>query len=412
MDLERGPGGRVGLVIGALLIVFGIAFLVIQQAGLEFEWWGWPLWIVVGGAALFLVALVVGGQPGVGLAIPGAMAATVGLVLLYQTRTDHWESWAYAWALIAPGAVGLGLFLYGLLTAQWRVARSGVPVMAVGLGLFLAGAVFFEGILGIGGRRIGQEAQLLLAAAVIGLGVLFVVGALLPRSWWSATGPGEGWGPERWKPGWGAGPPGSGWSSGGPQQLAFDLAGAPAAEVQLDFGAGRLAVGPASSGKLLEGTFEGGVRHETAPGRVHVWSDVPWVGWGWRRQEWQVGLTTEVPLRLHLATGAAEAELDLTEHRLAELRLRTGASQTRIGLPKAAGYTRVEAEGGAAKVRFRVPDGVAARIRTTMALGSTEIDTRRFPPSPAGGWASADYESAANKVEIEFRGGVGSLGVG
>ncbi|OGN81358.1 MAG: hypothetical protein A2X23_08950 [Chloroflexi bacterium GWC2_73_18] len=326
-----------------------------------------------------------GGQPGVGLAIPGAMAATVGLVLLYQTRTAHWESWAYAWALIAPGSVGLGLFLYGLLTAQWRVARSGVPVMAAGLGLFLAGVVFFEGILGIGGRRIGQEAQLLLAAAVIGLGALFVVGALLPRSWRSATGPAEGWGPERWKPGRGAGLPGSGWSSGGPQPLAFDLAGATQAEVQLDFGAGRLAVGPAATGHLLDGIFEGGVRHEVAPGgRVRLWPDVPWVGWGWRRHEWQVGLTTEVPLRLHLATGAAEAELDLTEHRLAELQLRTGASQTRIGLPRAAGYTRVEAEGGAASVRFRVPEGVAARSARRWRSArprSTRSASRPRPPA-------------------------------
>jgi hypothetical protein len=279
--------------------------------------------------------------------------------------------------------------------------------MAVGLGLFLAGVVFFEGILRIGGRRIGEDAQVLLAAAVIGLGALFVVGALLPRGWWSAAGPAEG---AQWSRGGGS-PRGGGWSGGEPQRLALDLGGATQAEVQLEFGAGRLAVGPAATGRLLDGIFEGGVRHETAPGRVRLWPDVPWVGWGWRRQEWRVGLTAEVPLRLRLATGAAEAELDLPELRLAELRLRTGASQTRIGLPRAAGYTRVEAEGGAASVRFRVPDGVAARIRTTMALGSTEIDTRRFPPSPAGGWASPDYDDAPNKVEIEFRGGVGTLGV-
>jgi hypothetical protein len=82
-----------------------------------------------------------------------------------------------------------------------------------------------------------------------------------------------------------------------------------------------------------------------------------------------------------------------------------------VTLPAGAGATTVEAEGGAAAVHFRVPDGAAARIRSTMVLGSTSIDERRFPRDPLGGWSSPDHATAANRVELEFRGGVGSLSV-
>ena len=80
-----------------------------------------------------------------------------------------------------------------------------------------------------------------------------------------------------------------------------------------------------------------------------------------------------------------------------------------VTLPAAAGFTRVDAEGGAAAIRFRVPDGVAARIRSSIALGSSDVDAVRFPRNAAGsGWESPDFETAANRVEIEVRGGSGA----
>ncbi len=59
---------------------------------------------------------------------------------------------------------------------------------------------------------------------------------------------------------------------------------------------------------------------------------------------------------------------------------------------------------------FEVPNGVAARIRSRMVLGSTQIDQGRFPPT-ALGYESIDYASAQNRVDIDVQGGVGSLRV-
>ena len=88
--------------------------------------------------------------------------------------------------------------------------------------------------------------------------------------------------------------------------------------------------------------------------------------------------------------------------------LHAGASEARVRLPRNAGLSRVTANAGAASLTFEVPTGVAARIRTRMALGSAQIDQTRFPPT-VGGYESPDFASATDRVEIDVRGGVGSL---
>ena len=40
-------------------------------------------------------------------------SATIGLVLWVQETYDAYATWAYAWALVAPTAPGVGTLLYG-----------------------------------------------------------------------------------------------------------------------------------------------------------------------------------------------------------------------------------------------------------------------------------------------------------
>jgi hypothetical protein len=65
---------------------------------------------------------------------------------------------------------------------------------------------------------------------------------------------------------------------------------------------------------------------------------------------------------------------------------------------------------GAASLTLEVPIGVAARIRSKMALGSSQIDESRFPRT-FDGYLSPDFEGAANRVDITIEGGVGSVKV-
>jgi len=59
------------------------------------------------------------------------------LILAFQDSTGAYASWSYAWALVAPGSVGVSLFLYGLLHRRLDLLDAGLRTAAVGLGLFV-----------------------------------------------------------------------------------------------------------------------------------------------------------------------------------------------------------------------------------------------------------------------------------
>ncbi|MFH0750220.1 MAG: hypothetical protein V2B17_00115 [Chloroflexota bacterium] len=401
---------RGGLVIGLALILLGAAALLAQVGGLSI---GWPSWIIVPGLALVLGAVAVGGPGGSGMAAVGGIVTMVGVVLAVQEAAGLYQTWAYAWALVAPGGVGAGLAVYGLLARRGEDLRGGLGALFVGVVLFLVGFLFFEGVIGLSGERFGNLTEVAVPLALVGIGVVVLVGAFIPGPWRrpyviihdtqdrSAAERGDD---------------GPGWAASVPDRLAIPLEGAGDAEVMVTFGAGHLQIAAAAAGMLVDGTFVGGVRVERGggPGRARLVPPAPPSGWALNRAPytWTMGVSAEVPLRLRVETGAADADLDLGGLRLTELRLRTGASETRIGLPAAAGFTRVDAEGGAAAMRFRVPDGVAARIRSSIALGSSDVDPVRFPRNAEGSaWESPDFATAANRIEIEVRGGIGSVSV-
>ena len=188
-------------------------------------------------------------------------------------------------------------------------------------------------------------------------------------------------------------------------------AGASDAAVVFRYGGGHLTVGAAGPGVLLSGTFSGGVKaSETGPNRYRL-DPASGAEWSWLegRSRWDVLVTAEVPLDVRLETGATRTELNLAETLLRDLTIKTGASETHVMLPRAAGQTRVSVESGAASITLTVPDGVAARIRGRMSLGSINV-ADRFP-RVADGFESPDFDAATNRVEVSVSGGVGSLRV-
>jgi hypothetical protein len=197
-----------------------------------------------------------------------------------------------------------------------------------------------------------------------------------------------------------------------PRTLALDLGSAAQADVSINFGAGDLTIGKAAPGKVVDGTFEGEVRYDARPdGRVWLKLEpLNWWGWNPRGYRWNVGLTDAVPLKLTLDGGAANTNADLTDLKVTDLRVKTGASSTVIRLPRAAGMTTVRVNAGAASVKLIVPEGVAARVHSSMAIGSNSINRQRFPLSGSA-YVSFDYATAPNKIDIQFEGGVGSLAV-
>jgi len=171
-------GRRGSLALGLLLVVVGLAFLAVRQWGLDLAGTGWPLFVIVPGLVLFAAAFLVGGRPGTGFAVAGAVTVVTGVILAVQNATGLWATWAYAWALVAPGGVGLGLLVYGTLIRQRDLALGGGWSVLVALAIFLVGAFFFESVLGLSGNRI-QGLDTLLAGALVLLGMLVIGFGLL-----------------------------------------------------------------------------------------------------------------------------------------------------------------------------------------------------------------------------------------
>lgn len=131
------------LVWGTLLIGFGLISLASQVFHNVLDWsFLWPLAIVIVGA-LFFAGMFLGGRSVSGLAIPGTIIGGIGLLLLYQNVTGHWESWAYSWALIVL-LVGLGIFLAGAYGRDEGQRQAGFKVMKIGFILFIIFGAFFE----------------------------------------------------------------------------------------------------------------------------------------------------------------------------------------------------------------------------------------------------------------------------
>jgi hypothetical protein len=305
----------------------------------------------------------------------------IGLGLVFLVRELMNLGWGEAWPLfiVVAGfgtAVGSLLAISGRRISPWTIGWALlVPVVLV-----LIGGLLFADLANL----VAIDAFGLLARGwpliLILIGVVVLIGALLPRQ------------------------------RGVEERLDVTAAGLERGEVVLKFGAGVLDVTAGASGTLVRAELEGGaIRRDLGPGRIELESDMsqvfPLFG---DRAHWRIWLAPDLPLSVRLEGGASRSTLDLAGTRVTSLVVKTGASSTSVILPRDVEVCDVRIEAGAAQVNVEVPDGVAARIRAQIGLGSTSVDEVRFPRA-GGGWASPDYDGAARRAEIHVSGGVGSV---
>ncbi|MEJ2148489.1 MAG: hypothetical protein P8Z40_03310 [Chloroflexota bacterium] len=139
---------RANTILGLALVALGGLFLVGQMFDISFWHFFWPFFII-GPGLMFFIGMVLIGESAGPLAIPGSIVTMVGLLLLYQSVFNHFESWAYAWALIFPTAVGVGLMINGVWSKSPRLVEVGTRWSTIGLAIFLVGGLFFELLLNI-----------------------------------------------------------------------------------------------------------------------------------------------------------------------------------------------------------------------------------------------------------------------
>jgi len=168
------PPRRQSTVLGGLLVLIGAVLLAGQFVRIDVGHYGWPFFVIAPGVLLLIIALTSRGVVGEGLAIAGSIITVTGLILLYQNATGHFESWAYGWALI-PASVGVGMQIYGWVAHRPGNVRVGTRLLGAGLVIFFLGALFFEGVIGIGGYHLDRAAGVVVGALIIVVGALLLI---------------------------------------------------------------------------------------------------------------------------------------------------------------------------------------------------------------------------------------------
>lgn len=426
---------RSRLVAGLLLILAGIFFIVLQMYPALGErmaaWVAWPVYVIGAGALMLILGLLAGAP---GMAVPACIVGGIGGMLLYQNATGDWASWRFAWTLIV-GFVGVGVILEGLFKGRpgmglrdgaWLLVISGVlfiifssvtggpfdlgvfwPLLLILLGVWL----MVSALVGRHRRRDNLFWGLMLAL----LGVLFqldylgfypnvevwpVFSALFLMSlgaWLVIRGIFRRKTVE--------------------EQVTVPLDGAAQGSLILHHAAGKLWLEGADLGEnLVAGACMGGasVRKlrvgEVLEVDLSARSENLTVPGDRTSLDWRIKANRAVSYdRFELHSGASEAELDLSDLRIASINIKTGASTTRVTTP-AVGQTRLSADVGAAELRVSVPEGVAASIRSKGGLFTLSVNEKRFPRQ-GDGYVSPGFESAANRLEMELSAGLGSVKV-
>ncbi|HMU94232.1 MAG TPA: toast rack family protein [Anaerolineales bacterium] len=200
------------------------------------------------------------------------------------------------------------------------------------------------------------------------------------------------------------------------ENASIDLQGASSAHVRINHGAGELKLhGGASPSEVARGTFAGGLNQKSTrngdsldvrmkPAKEFV--DFPFFGGG-NQLDWDVALNANLPMALTMNLGANKAALDLRDLTITDLKLETGASETKLTLPSR-GRFRADLDLGAASLEVIVPAGVSARIRATVGAVDLKVDESRFPRS-GGYYQSQDYDTAANAVDLSVDAGAASV---
>jgi hypothetical protein len=163
----------------------------------------------------------------------------------------------------------------------------------------------------------------------------------------------------------------------------------------------------------------------------------PWFSFPWAAcigaTEWRIHLNPTVQYDLTAHSGGGNVKLDLAGLAVTRVLADTGGGTMDVILPDHAanlsvaaktgggnvtvdigsgltGSSSVNAKSGAGNVVVHVPAGVAAKVHASSGIGKVTVDAR-FSQLDGNTYQSADYDSAANQVEITATSGAGNVSV-
>jgi hypothetical protein len=210
--------------------------------------------------------------------------------------------------------------------------------------------------------------------------------------------------------------------------LSEPLNGARTAKVDIHVGDGNLTIDGLSGSEqvLASGTLEY-LENQSVPQRTAHESNgqatltlrggaagQPWFRFPWSACNgatlWQIHLNPAVQYDVTARSSGGNVKLDLGRIPVTGVSADTGGGNMEVVLPdQSANYT-VVAQSGAGNVLVKLPTGVAVRVRATTGLGKVFVDPQ-FSQTEKNTYQSADWEFAANRIDITAKSGAGNVSV-
>ncbi|MBI1259047.1 MAG: hypothetical protein GC204_16380 [Chloroflexi bacterium] len=156
---------------------------------------------------------------------------------------------------------------------------------------------------------------------------------------------------------------------------------------------------------------------------------------------WNIGLSPNVPLDLHLNGGVGDNTFDLSGLQLSHLTYKGGVGDTTLSLPGSGSYS-LDFNGGVGKLVVNFADGAGVNASVDAGVGEITFDVPADAPvsleatgglgqvhvpanytrisgdesnglSRVGVWQSPTYSAASDsaRIIIQFKGGVGNLNI-
>jgi len=124
-------------------LLLGGGALVLLMGNIGF-WNFWPLFVLIPGLALIYASRQCEGRAGLEQFKGGVITTATGLILMYQSITGHWESWAYIWAIYPLLGAGFLDYYEGKLLGKDKKANEGMTHMKIWTGVLIGSALVFE----------------------------------------------------------------------------------------------------------------------------------------------------------------------------------------------------------------------------------------------------------------------------
>lgn len=191
----------------------------------------------------------------------------------------------------------------------------------------------------------------------------------------------------------------------GGSTYSVPVAGDERLDLELRVGAGRFRIGAVDDPTNLvsvvstAGDIDARRRSDGGHTYVRLVRDASWwpIGWWDGGTEWRIGLPRAVSVRLDLAGGAGDFDVDLSAVPVSSVRVAVGAAQVRLRLPRPTGDVPVRIATGASALVIEVPGGVETRVTTS---GLLSVDGRT---------ETAGYRTSADRVTVTVEGGAASV---